>query len=67
MKTTLLSNDGIHRQNGGNAAVLELKAGDAVTVISTGTSYLVGGSHDIFCTFSGHLLAASGPSIIVGK
>ena len=67
IKTMIHTHDATHRPTAGNAVVLELTGGDNVYIQADGVNDLVGGSQEIFCTFSGHLLAASGPSIIVGK
>ena len=63
----IYTRDATHRPTAGTAVVLELTGGDNVRIQAYGANTLIGGSQEIFCTFSGHLLAASGPSIIVGK
>lgn len=55
-------------KSGGNAAVLELTGGDKVQVIVWSAITLVGGSQQVFSTFSGYLLSAAAPSAeFVGK
>lgn len=63
----MFTHDANHRPSCGNAAVLDITGGDTVTLyMYRGPTTFIGGSAEIYCTFSGYLLFASGPSIIVG-
>ncbi|WAR14923.1 C1QL2-like protein, partial [Mya arenaria] len=56
-----------HRSMAGNAVVVELTGGEEVyVVVYKETNFLVGGSREVYCTFSGHLLYAAQPDEIVG-
>lgn len=48
----------------GNAAVVELDAGDVIYVRSHGASNLYGTHHEVYCTFSGHLLRAFNNAVV---
>jgi len=51
----------------GNPAVLEHTGGDQIRLQTKYTHDIKDGDEEIYCTFSGHLLFATGPSVIFGK
>ncbi|KAH3780137.1 hypothetical protein DPMN_157947 [Dreissena polymorpha] len=54
----------VHTAYASNAAVLQLTAGETVSVQSKYSYvYLVGSVNGVFCTFSGYMLRSTGPSI----
>lgn len=50
----------------GNAAIIEMDAGDVVHVTSHAQSSLFGKQNEVYCTFSGHIIQAFNGAI-VGK
>lgn len=54
-----------HYATGGNAAVLELDAGDVVYVNANGDVNLYGAHDQIYCTFTGYLLFATAESVAI--
>lgn len=62
----MYTRDAIDRPSCGNAAVLEITGGDTVELYTWYATTFIGGGAEIYCTFSGYLLFATGPPIIVG-
>jgi len=52
----------------GNAAVIEMDAGDVAYIRAHGTNALFGTGSEVYCTFSGTLLSQrGGDTSIIGK
>lgn len=55
-----------HYATAGNAAVIELDAGDIVFVKAHGSVDLYGANDEVYCTFTGYLLSPIGSTEIIG-